>query len=47
MLNLRPLTNDLIRVKYKIGINTPIIFLLSFLHNTYYRYISERYIYGF
>ena len=47
MLNLRPLTNDLIRVKYKIGINAPIIFLLSFLHNKHYLNISERYIYGF
>ena len=42
MLNLRPLTGDLIRIKYKIGINTPIIYLSVFLHNIYYRYISER-----
>ena len=47
MLKLRPLTHDLRRVKYKIGINTPIIFLSVFLHNKHYRYISERYIYGF
>ena len=47
MLNLRPLTHYLRPIKYKIGINTPIIFLSVDLHNIYYRNISERYIYGF
>lgn len=42
MLNLRPLRHDLRRVKYKIGINTPIIFLFANLHNIYYSYVSER-----
>lgn len=44
MLNLRPLRHDLRRVKYKIGINTPIIFLSVNLHNKHYQYQSERYI---
>lgn len=44
MFNLRPLRRDLRRVKYEIGINTPIIFLNVKLHNIYYKYLSERYI---
>ena len=47
MLNLKLLQSILRLVEYKIGINTPIIFLSVNLHNIYYRYISERYIYGF
>ena len=44
MLNLRPLRHDLRPIKYKIGINIPIIFLTANLHNKYYQYVSERYI---
>lgn len=47
MLNLRLLANDFRRVKYKMCINTPFLLLSLFLHNKYYRNISERYMYGF
>ena len=47
MLNLRLLQSILMLVKYKIGINIPIIILSVNLHNKHYRNISERYIYGF
>ena len=44
MLNLRLLQSILRFVKYKIGINTPIIFLYVSLHNKHYQNQSERYI---
>ena len=42
MLNLRLLQSILRLVKYKKGINTPIIFLSVNLHNIYYQYIPKR-----
>lgn len=42
MLNIIPLQSILRLVKYKIGINMPIIFLSVKLHNKHYHNQSER-----